>query len=40
MVLLTSYLNMAEQGPHGKKHAEMSDYFVLEADLHLNCGSK
>lgn len=39
MVLLTSYLNMAEEGLHGKKHAEMSDYFVLEAGLHLSHGS-
>lgn len=40
MVLLTFYLNVAEQVPRGKKHAEMSDYVVLEAGLQLNCGSK
>lgn len=40
MVLLTSYLNVAEQGPHGKKRAEMSDYVVLEAGLQLSCGYK
>lgn len=33
-----SYLNMAEQGPHRKKHTEMCDYFVLETGLQLNPG--
>lgn len=40
MVLLACFLKMAEQGPHDKNHAGVSDCFVLEAGLHLKHGSK